>query len=189
MKTLETEKHNIPEGATHYAEIDNCPEIVWMRLTKDKTEVYLGFLGEYIPIHLFSDRERVVNVKPIPQQEVEWNGKGLPPVGVACEWIDGGIAHGDWGMVIVHAYNADYAWIEKLFDNSMHTVRTPAFFRKPESPEEKEKRERLKASYDLYVTGQESLDVIGYQDFDDFASDLMQVKFYNSIVDKTNYRK
>ncbi|WWO62293.1 coil containing protein [Vibrio phage vB_VcM_SY] len=80
----------------------------------------------------------------------EWNGKGLPPVDVECEWIGGGVAHGDWGLVAVRAYSGDYAWIEKLYDNSMHTVRSPAFFRKLETPQQREEREQLEAAYDLY---------------------------------------
>ena len=81
--------------------------------------------------------------------EVEWSGKGLPPVNIECEWIGGGVAHGDWGPVIVRAYSGDYAWIEKLYDNSMHTVRSPAFFRKPETPQQRKDRERACAIYDM----------------------------------------
>lgn len=81
--------------------------------------------------------------------EVEWSGEGLPPVNIECEWIGGGVAHGDWGPVIVRAYSGDYAWIEKLYDNSMHTVRSPAFFRKPETPQQRKDRERACAIYDM----------------------------------------
>ena len=119
---------------------------------------------------------------------VDWNGEGLPPVGVECEWIGGGVNHGDWGLVIVRAYNNEFAWIEKLRDNSMSTVRNPAHFRKQETPEQREDRERMEAAYDLYLLAQNEIegDVI---DYSDFVKESRQMRAALSIVDKTGYRK
>tara|TARA_B100001063_G_C16779142_1_gene569388 strand:- start:14165 stop:14710 length:546 start_codon:yes stop_codon:yes gene_type:complete len=133
MKTFETEKGNIPEGATGYRE--QGVYIEW-------------FSGEFGCWRLIASNapsmdmcDTLKPVKPIPQtKEVEWVN-GLPPVGVECEWIGGGLNHGDWGLVIVHACHNDFAWIEKLRDNSMHTVGNPAHFRKPETPQQREERE------------------------------------------------
>ncbi|TNF21944.1 MAG: hypothetical protein EP325_01830 [Vibrionaceae bacterium] len=72
----------------------------------------------------------------------EWNGEGLPPVGVECEWIGGGLKYGDWGRVVVHAYANNQAWIEKLINGSLHTVGNPAHFRKLETEAERNDRER-----------------------------------------------
>ncbi|AUR89356.1 coil containing protein [Vibrio phage 1.122.B._10N.286.46.F8] len=117
----------------------------------------------------------------------EWNGEGLPPVDVKCEWIGGGVAHGDWGVVIVRAYSGGYAWIEKLHDNSMHTVRGPAFFRKLETPQQREERERLEAAYHLY-----SIAMIANEDepksFDHFSKHNYKSGWI-AVVIETAYQK
>lgn len=100
------------------------------------------------------------------QESVEWDGEGLPPVGVECEWIGGGLHYGDWGLVVVRAYHGDYAWIEKLRDNSIDTVRNPAHFRPVETPAQKSARERDNAVVDMYVEcGGDSSD-IGHETMD-----------------------
>lgn len=93
------------------------------------------------------------------ESKTEWDGEGLPPVGVECEWIGGGLNHGDWGLVVVRAYNGDCAWIEKLNNNSMHTVMNPAHFRKPETPEQKAERELYEAIEDGYNLAPDGLDI------------------------------
>lgn len=120
-------------------------------------------------------------------EETDWNGEGLPPVGVECEWIGGGLSHGDWGAVIVRSYNDDYAWIEKLHDKSMHTVRNPAHFRKPETHEQKAGRERVEAAYDLYLTRHINANVL-YR-YDEFLKNKGTLNGFLAIVDKTGYRK
>ena len=191
MKTFETEKHNIPEGATHYRD-----EVLGMRF------LWASSIGEYwFTWNGFEWCEAdkafgvVGNIKPIPQQEVEWEDTDeLPPIGskVMTSYTDSDLdnwcdMHGPSDVV---AYHGEHVWIAHHGKfNRVHALSDIEFEKiEIESPEEKEKRERLEAAYDLYVTGQESVDVIGYQDFDDFTKDLMQVKFYNSIVDKTGYR-
>lgn len=63
-------------------------------------------------------------------------------------------------------------------------------FRKPESPEEKEQRERLDAAYDLYTHVQSVRGQLSCK-FDCFSNPEMEearLRFL-AIVDKTNYRK
>ena len=96
MKTFETMKHNIPEGATHY--YHSCSGYGWVKKEpcatgRDKSFIWDG--GKWV-------RGVVVSyvVKPIPKiptetpeekgaldaiKQVEWDGEGLPPVGVECE--------------------------------------------------------------------------------------------------------
>lgn len=59
----------------------------------------------------------------------------------------------------------------------------------PETPAEREERERLEAAYDLYEEAQQKIGCIGYDDFDLFKKSEIQVKFWLAIVDKTGYRK
>lgn len=59
---------------------------------------------------------------------------------------------------------------------------------KPETPEQREERERLEAAYDLYVAAQEAVDNNPI-DYCDFAKNSRQMRGALAIVDKTNYRK
>lgn len=114
----------------------------------------------------------------------EWDGTGLPPVGVECEWINGGECGGGWGLAIVHAYANGYAWIEKMSDHSFHNAwDEPSYFRKPETPEEREEREHLEAAKDLW-------EKVKYEDDHDWGSISIWLQNYMlSIVRVTGYRK
>lgn len=57
---------------------------------------------------------------------------------------------------------------------------------KPETPEEKEQRERLEAAYDLYTS---CAHAGGCTSYEIFVSDPVMLKFWLSVVDKTKYRK
>ncbi|AUS01397.1 hypothetical protein NVP1284A_70 [Vibrio phage 1.284.A._10N.286.55.A5] len=103
MKTFETERHNIPEGATHYR--DECKDMhfVWIKFKDSKMMVWINAY--------WYEEDGFDNVKPIPQtnietpeekgaldlidttpqqyesvasKDVEWDGEGLPPVGCQC---------------------------------------------------------------------------------------------------------
>jgi hypothetical protein len=121
----------------------------------------------------------------LEQEDVgEWDGSGLPPVGVECEWIGGGIQHGEWGLVIVHGYANGHAWIEKMRDHSLHTVGNPAHFRKPETESQRLKRERLEAAYELYVDCGIQHETACFEEWREDYSDV-----WLAIVDKTKYTK
>lgn len=90
---------------------------------------------------LSSNHHMTIGVKKPITAGVEWNGEGVPPVGLECEWIGGGLKYGDWGRVVVHAYANNQAWIEKLINGSLHTVGNPAHFRKLETEAERNERE------------------------------------------------
>lgn len=176
MKTFETEKNNIPEGATH--KFDSEGGSGFYRLNGDKW--YFWSFGRECWKCVVDNSPLYKPVAIDKPEVVEWNGEGLPPVGVECEWIGGGLNHGDWGLVIVHAYHNDSAWIEKLRDNSMHTVGNPAHFRKPESPEEKDKREAVQRAMDFLAE-------------DDHGGEAYYYKgWFDALYDEgmlTNYRK
>ena len=84
-------------------------------------------------------------------EQVEWNGEGLPPVGVECEcfnydadlWmrvitLDAKTESGEIAVSSINE-NGKYA---RLFWGCK--------FRKPETPEQRKEREELEAAYDLY---------------------------------------
>jgi len=74
-----------PEGATHY-----CPA------RKDWLNCYAVSV-DYCCIHR----------PPKKAQEVEWDGDGLPPVGVECEFIHPGITSEGWQIGTIKAYFDD----------------------------------------------------------------------------------
>lgn len=123
----------------------------------------------------------------------EWNGEGLPPVGVECEMTFNGksqtittLYYDDHksGMIMFYHVDSgksvasDYDWC--LVENCI--------FRKPETQQQREDRERLESAYELYVTAQVALDgdVIEYSDF---IKESRQMRGALAIVDKTGYRK
>ena len=68
MKTFDTEKHNIPEGATHYREAQAIAAFIWVKVSGKVAYVW-GF-NQWEVIHF--DVEGL-DIKPIPQtKEVEW---------------------------------------------------------------------------------------------------------------------
>jgi len=73
----------------------------------------------------------------------------------------------------------------------MHTVRNPAHFRKPETPEQKKEREELEAAYDLYTVYQSAsnLSCMNITDFKEHAEDHPLYKGFVAIVNETGYRK
>ena len=106
MKTFETEKHNIPEGATHYFNEDHFNYFTWVAVDSfgnccgiiEKSEVTGGI--KPIPqtnIETPEEKEALDSIdsnlikprepsKPVITK-VEWGGAGLPAIGVEC-WFN-----------------------------------------------------------------------------------------------------
>lgn len=255
MKTFETEKHNIPEGATHHG-IYGCDTDVYF---KNDNGAFLQWHNESWKLSQFAHHKWV---KPIPRTNIEtpeekealdsivskitqdnslasgladamlnvrnsikgevhlrdyqketfpansegvneWNGEGLPPVGVECEFVgvkeDSAhkveIYHTDDNKVMflgrIESYPEE-STIKHFKDGRdlmvFYTREGDRVFRKPETPEAKEKRERLEAAYDLYCHVQKSnnrpnCDIESLRRMED------ESPLYTLVVDKTNYRK
>jgi hypothetical protein len=73
MKTFETEKHNIPEGATHYSEEQLGAYFCWYIISSDNAEIaVLDGVGFGLNWHACEHSEQFGdNVKPIPQTNIE----------------------------------------------------------------------------------------------------------------------
>ena len=152
MKTFLTEKHNIPEGATHYLDesdewnflwLKNCPKSGWRKCSSS------GDLG---PIWVEADL--IDRIKPIPQtKEVEWEN-GLPPVGEECEWRFKDEKHGEFSACKVLMFGSQVVFIKSHRTiNGYKEFALPKCgveFRKPETEEQRKEREELEAAYDLY---------------------------------------
>jgi hypothetical protein len=199
MKTFETEKHNIPEGATHYIEESRIMTFGWAKgLGTDGFSVYPvesgegRWIGTSEPIHAGV-------LKPIPQanietpeeKEVDWvcvEGFNYEQVDFnsTLEKLDGDIC------IDSDLY---FAWSNK---NIVHISEVSAkellmnrhkLCKRLETEAERVERERLESAYDLYCTGNKGLNVTAPCTFDVFESDEIQCKFWLAIVDKTSYRK
>ncbi|CAM0014447.1 hypothetical protein VPHK375_0082 [Vibrio phage K375] len=127
--------------------------------------------------------------------EVEWNGEGLPPVGVECEAVFIDHEHKGYGEFLILGYHSNYVWMEyigKLRNKSKHYTAkiNMVKFRKPETPQQREDRERLEAAYDLYRTCNSE---VGFNTvnatYEWFVCSKIAVDYWLRIVDKTNYRK
>lgn len=98
--------------------------------------------------------------------EVDWNGEGLPPVGLEVEWMPS-LQHG-WQRVTVLAYSGDDAWIKQLGEPST-IVGNPANFRPIRTTEQIAADEREAAVADMllldpYLPGTQ-LGMMSRQDF------------------------
>lgn len=108
------------------------------------------------------------------------------------QWVNGDRCAFDnrTGVFVGLSKNKRLAVIEIDNDKMPHDVDLVKVcdLSKPETPEAKEKRERLEAAYDLYLIDFESS---GHESFNynQFCKDDYMRNFWLAIVDKTNYRK
>ncbi|AUR88240.1 hypothetical protein NVP1111B_46 [Vibrio phage 1.111.B._10N.286.45.E6] len=191
MKTFETEKRNIPEGATHYSDEQDGSYFCWFAINGEVAKICVldgvGFVNEW---HRCTNEHRGADVKPIPQtKEVEWIN-GLPPVGVECEMIFQGK-----GKLITPLYFTDFVDGLVLFYHSSNSkphcddtydwaLVENCTFRKPETPEQKLERERIEAAKYLYSKHC----VAVKHPFKDLDNNSELLNAWLVIVDETNYK-
>lgn len=182
MKTFETEKNNIPEGATHYSEECAGKYFCWYAVTEDDAKIcVLDGKGFGYKWYRCTNEHYGCDVKPIPKPEVvEWKN------GDECAYF--------------HDVNHLYAYVGKHPHGDGHyifseekgiTYVANGFLRKPESPEEKEQREKEEAAWELYKF---SCSLISEFDRPISATNWKELsqevkKYWLAMVDKTNYRK
>ena len=198
MKTFETEKHNIPEGATHYR--DECSEwhFLWLKYDDKKGWHKCTSAGHHRASWVEGDM--VSKIKEIPEdkpldaiEQPECNGEGLPPVGVECEMIFRGKS-----KLITPLYFTDFVDGMVLFYHSSNSMPhcddtydwclvENCIFRKPETEEQRKEREELEAAYDLYCEfrSKNNLTVCSIDNLDREPG----FEFVMFLVRKTGYRK
>ena len=84
-------------------------------------------------------REQYEAALAAPNQPA-WDGEGLPPVGIECEWLASG--DHDWMRVKVLAYHEDEVWLQPLNGAQSFTVGNPDDFR-PMRSEAERKRDKF----------------------------------------------
>ena len=121
----------------------------------------------------------------------EWNGEGLPPVGVWFE-ISANLANTVWNKCRVVHYHNNLAWLDFECNEIMNLIKNlnNNVIRPTESPQQREERERLEAAYDLYCHTTKSRGDMpyGFEYFLDTSKTGYLVD-YLAIVDKTKYKK
>jgi hypothetical protein len=169
MKTFETEKHNIPEGATGYREQGKYIEWFgggfgcWKLIASNVPALDMcDTLKPVKPIpqtNIETPEEKEaldgINSKLIKLREpsqpvitkVEWGGAGLPAVGVECEAVFIKYEHKGYGKFLILGYHDNYVWMEYIGDLSNKSKHYTAKvdmvkFRKPETEAERAERER-----------------------------------------------
>lgn len=151
MKTFETEKHNIPDGATHYLEATDSLKFAWWD-SKENVLLCPENSNEWQPA-LVTDE--IYNPTPIPQtnietpeekeafdsmesvvsKEVEWvNGESLEYKNEDDEWESDGRYVCFDSFANHHVFYAANMTLYHADDNQI---------RKPETPQQREERERL----------------------------------------------
>ncbi|AUR92998.1 hypothetical protein NVP1181O_34 [Vibrio phage 1.181.O._10N.286.46.C9] len=122
--------------------------------------------------------------------EVDWNGEGLPPVGVECEAVFVDHEHKGHGEFLILGYHSNYVWMEyvgELSNKSKHyTAKVELVkFRKPEAPQQREDRERLELVSNIC---EDLFGEMASQCREDVVSTI-DAMVCGGWVDKTNYRK
>ncbi|AUS02086.1 hypothetical protein NVP2095A_05 [Vibrio phage 2.095.A._10N.286.46.E10] len=177
MKTFETEKGNIPEGATHYRNEDKNSLFTWLKVSDD-IKLWCDILDDWrgIGSHVNCIMDKIT---PIPQtKEVEWVN------GDACRYANeikheyiyiGEHPHGDGHYVFSEEKGITYI--------------ANGYLLEPETEAERKEREELEAAYDLYCTVQSKKNETSCL-FVWFLEPQMEGvrEMYLTIVRKTNYK-
>lgn len=122
---------------------------------------------------------RAVALEEKPSEKVEWNGEGLPPVGVEC-WFNFKVTHPQ--RCKVNYIGKTVCVYESADGNEYSTLISEVEFSKIETQQQREDRERLEAAYDLYCEWRGEM----HESFDAFKR--CNHDNWLSIVDKTKYR-
>lgn len=125
--------------------------------------------------------------------QFDWDGTGLPPVGVMCELKYKTASHAIWRKCKVFAYSNEDGFVAAIWhlDGEIwrhNTIETSEYdFRKLESQQQLEVRERIESAYALYCESLigEDEETVSFDEFKEFKNRLRQ---WLRIVDKTGYR-
>ena len=209
MKTFETEKDNIPEGATHYKDESPISEFCWFKLerghwyamTKGGSRWYHSGVGEgkiwgikRMPTQTPEEEEALDLIDTAPQQVEsltlretaahETLEKAFDEVELV-EWKNGDdcISEGE-----LHKFGCfspfDKSYVA-VFDSDGDCFGCfVGELSKPETPAQKLEREELEAAYDLYCTCGQQHETVSIEEF---SQDFIDV--WLRIVRKTGYRK
>ncbi|HCF3537152.1 TPA: hypothetical protein NID24_002678 [Pseudomonas aeruginosa] len=113
-----------PEGTTHYLIGEDINP--WRKI--EGTVAYENYRGKWLRVNSFNEGCMPDYYVPIPQET--WNGQGLPPVGIECEfslnlgsigWAKGRVIGHD-GVFAVISHKGEY---HPRNENGVRPIRTP----------------------------------------------------------------
>ncbi|ENT2762068.1 hypothetical protein N0387_31375 [Pseudomonas aeruginosa] len=113
-----------PEGTTHYHIGEDINP--WRKI--EGTVAYENYRGKWLRVNSFNEGCMPDYYVPIPQET--WNGQGLPPVGIECEfslnlgsigWAEGRVIGHD-GVFAVISHKGEY---HPRNENGVRPIRTP----------------------------------------------------------------
>ena len=177
MKTFETEKHTIPEGATHYSNETEHVMFCWFKYVEvGEWKVMTAKESTWFDSENFEWKH--YDLKPIPQtKEVEWVN------GDACRYAND-IEH-EYIYIGEHPHgDGHYAFSEE----KGITYIANGYLLEPETEAERKERKEFEAAYDLLCIGNRALNVTAPCTFDEFKLDKPQCDFWLAISRETNYK-
>ncbi|AFC22705.1 hypothetical protein VchM-138_0026 [Vibrio phage vB_VchM-138] len=130
----------------------------------------------------------------VSKKRTDWNGEGLPPVGVECEFKFTNEAESSFKICKVLCFGNSFAFMKS--HRSINGYKEFALrisdieFRKPETPQERQERERIEAAIRLHDIANLAY-YEGCLPFNCSWSDAGEkVKnMWLAVVDETKYRK
>lgn len=152
MKTFETEKGNIPEGATHYSDEAEGKYFCWYNINEEVKICVLDGVGFGHKWHRCTNEHKGADVKPIPSVPTETpeEKEALDAI-EQVEWKNGDIVKTPDGMgcLVAEVFRDGYSyWIVQFKDNFHPFCVTE--LSKPETEAERVERERLEAVKEMF---------------------------------------
>ncbi len=202
-KTFEDMKHNIPEGATHYRNECESFLFTWFKETDSGIKFYeevsqnWSLIGRHVN-NLKSKMVKIPSQTETPEEKealdmIDTTSKQVESLANNSEFPNGSEwNNGDECIYMTH--NVVHQFIGPCPKREGYGyIQAPGFevnfvelskLSKPETPHQREERERLEAAYDLCTTVYPD-----FSGFDEFKKATTIVDLWLAIVDKTGYRK
>mgnify|MGYP000152927649 CR=1 FL=1 len=160
--------HKVPEGATHYTE---SVYLLFYRKSIRKDWVYFSDTlsnWTYANISEVSLNNKVIELPEAPQ---EWNGEGLPPVGVECEYETSffTINKTAKGTCSVIATHEDRVWVD-FKESGEYVINLNSITFRPLKTQQEKEREAFIA--EGLIAAKESVDGWGEDEATAFLEDL-----------------
>lgn len=124
------------------------------------------------------------------QEEEEFNAMANnSEVPNGSDWKGGDVGEVNGEKLLVISYHPLHPSIVVVETNDNEYLSVGVdMLKKPETPQQRENRERLEASYDLYCLRCDAIEWKSKYSFDEFQKEEDAVNGWLSVVDKTNYR-
>ncbi len=153
MKTFETEKHNIPEGATHYADETDKDFFAWVKFIGGEQWRIMPDSKVFNEWHC----RDIDNAKPIPQTNIETpeekealdSMESVVGEEKRVEWASGDVAIYEGRHALVIAYRPHYPSVVIELPGNEYLNVLAIELSKPETPQQREEREREEEIYNM----------------------------------------